>query len=425
MIRTTAFVRRVLTLALAVTPVFLMAADWSQFRGPGSLGVSGESGLPTTWSDNENIVWKTKLPGPGSSSPITTENRILLTCYSNYGASKEAPGEISQLRRHLVCLDRSGGQILWDSTVEPKLPEQAYEGSQQQHGYASSTPVTDGQHVYVFFGRAGVYAFDLDGKQLWQTDVGSGIHIWGTATSPVLYENLLILNAAIESGALVALDKQTGREVWRAEGIKDSWGSPSLVDAPGGDQELVLIVNDQVVGFNPASGERLWWCPSPYDVVCTTPLCQNGIVYATGGRKVEMLAIRAGGRGDVTDSHVIWRQNVGSTIPSPVLYEGRIYDVDSRGITISLDAETGEIAPKGRVPNSGTIYASVLAADGKLYVTSREKGVFVLAADPQLEVLAHNELSSDESIFNGSPAVSRGELLIRSDQYLYAIGLAN
>ena len=423
--KSTAHVCCVLILVFALAPVVSLAADWPQFRGPGSLGASDELGLPTTWSDNENIVWKTKLPGPGSSSPITTGDRILLTCYSNYGVSKKEPGEIGKLQRHLVCLDRSSGQILWDRTVEPKLPEQQYKGFQQQHGYASSTPATDGLNVYAFFGRAGVYAFDLEGKQLWRADVGSGIHQWGSAASPVLFENLVIVSAAIESGSLVALDKETGREVWRAEDIKDTWGTPVLVDLPAGGQELVLIIRGQIVGFNPASGERLWSCESPDYFVCGTPVSKNGIVYASGGQKKKMLAIRAGGRGDVTETHVIWQQDVGSNIPSPVLYEGRIYDVDSRGVTISLDAATGEIGPKSRVPNSGTIYASMLAADGKLYVTTREKGVFVLAAGSELEVLAHNELSSDESIFNGSPAVSRGELLIRSDQYLYAIGAAN
>ena len=290
---------------------------------------------------------------------------------------------------------------------------------------ASSTPATDGLNVYAFFGLAGVCAFDLEGKQLWQTDVGSGIHQWGTASSPVLFENLVIVNAAVESGSLVALDKETGHEVWRDENVKDTWGSPTLVDVPGGGQELVLIIRGQIVGFNPASGERLWWCSSPDYFVCGTPISENGVVYASSGRKKKMMAIRAGGRGDVTETHVIWQQDVGSNIPSPVLYEGRIYDVDSRGITVCLDAETGEIVSQGRVPNSGTIYASMLAADGKLYVISREKGAFVLAAGPELDVLAHNELSGDDSIFNGSPAVSRGELLIRSDQYLYAIGSAN
>ena len=398
------------------------AEDWTQFRGPGSAGVSEELSLPTSWSGEENVVWKTKLPGPGSSSPITLGDKIYLTCYSGYGVDKMNPGDIANLKRHLICLDRSSGQILWDSPVAAKLPEQAYIGFQQQHGYASSTPVTDGQNLYVYYGRSGVYAFDLEGKELWNTEVGTGTHVWGTATSPVVFGDLVIVNASIESGALVALNKQTGREAWRAEGVLETWGSPSLVELPDGETELVVTTKGSVQGFEPATGEKLWTCASPDYTVCTTPISENGIIYATGGRKKELLAIRAGGRGDVTDTHVLWKQDIGSNIPSPVLYEGKIYDVDSRGLGMCVDAATGEVIKRERVPDAGGVYASLTAADGKLYLITREKGAFVLAAGDDLDVIAHNEIKTDSSIFNASPIVSRGELLIRSDENLYCIG---
>ncbi len=414
--------RRWLRAFICAAPLLFVAADWPQFRGPGSQGTSDESGIPVEWSDDTNVVWKTELPGRGSSSPIILGDRVYLTAYSGYGLDRHKPGELSELKRHLVAVDRANGNIVWDTSVAAKTPEQEYSGFETEHGYASSTPVTDGKQIYAFYGRSGVYAYDLQGRQLWDSEVGVKTHIWGTATSPLLYDNLVIVNASIESDALVALDKSDGYEVWRAEGLGPNWGSPTLVQLPGGDVELVLLVEGSVLGFDPGTGERLWSCKLAEDGPCSTPVSAGGIVYVTGGQKKAVLAIRAGGRGDITDSHVLWKQDVGSNIPSPVLHAGHIYVIDNRGRAYCLDAESGEVLYRERLPKSGLIYASPLAAGDRIYLVTRRRGTFVLPASPEFKVLAKNQFSSDSSQFNASPAIGEGRMFIRSDQSLYCIG---
>lgn len=183
-------------------------SDWLRFRGPngeGSLRDDQQRG-PVSWTATENIKWKVDLPGPGSSSPIVVGDKVFVTCWSGYGLDREAPGDQSQLRRHLVCCDRQTGKILWDQAVAPYLPEDRYGGMFAEHGYASHTPVSDGERVYAFFGKTGAVAFDMDGMQIWQQRVGteSGMNNWGSASSPILFDNLLIVTATAESEALVA-----------------------------------------------------------------------------------------------------------------------------------------------------------------------------------------------------------------------------
>ena len=192
-------------------------ADWLQFRGPGGSGIAPDKNTPLTWSGTANLAWKTEMPGAGAASPIVVGDKVLVTCYSGYGLDKDDPGEQKNLKRHVVCADRRSGKILWQRDIEATLPEAAYQGPFiTLHGYASSTPISDGKLVYVFLGRSGVYAFDLDGKQQWKADVGKGTYGWGTGTSPVLHKDLLVVNASVESQSLVALNKKTGAEVWKA-----------------------------------------------------------------------------------------------------------------------------------------------------------------------------------------------------------------
>jgi len=200
-----------------------LADDWPQFRGPDSLGVSQTKNLPVTWSDTENLIWKTAMPGSGSSSPIALGGKLYVTCYSRYGLDQD-PGEMEDLAFHVVCIDGRSGTIIWDKKIKPVLPESK---SVRDHGYAAQTPATDGKHLYIFFGKSGVFKFDLNGEQIWQTSVGTKVHGWGSGTSPVLYKNLVIVNASVESRSLVAIDKTSGpvekrsggRRVWTLPGI--------------------------------------------------------------------------------------------------------------------------------------------------------------------------------------------------------------
>jgi outer membrane protein assembly factor BamB len=270
--------------------------------------------------------------------------------------------------------------------------------------------------------KAGVLAYDLAGKQLWKASVGTRTHNWGSGSSPVLYKNLVIVNAGVESGAVVALDKTNGNQVWKSGGIRRSWATPVLVDVKGGKQELVLSVESKVIGLDPQTGKELWSCEGINDYICSSVVARDGIVYAIGGRRGTALAVRSGGRGDVTSTHRLWEKNVGSNVPSPVVLGDYLYWVNHSGTAYCLKAATGEQEYSRRVPGARQVYASAVAADGKLYVVSRDSGTFVLAARPKFEVLARNTFAGDRSIFNGSPAVSNGRLFLRSNQYLYCVG---
>lgn len=400
--------------------------DWPRFRGPEGLGISEVKGLPLEWSASENIVWKTDLPGPGASSPITYGDHIYATCYTGYGLRVQSPGDESNLVRHLICMDRDSGDIVWNSRTPSRQGVSNYKSWIALHGFASSTPVCDGERVYCFFGSSGVYAFDLSGEEQWNADVGQQTHGFGTGGSPVLHDNLLIVNASVESGSLVALDKQTGREVWRAEGVRESWNTPVMVDA-GGHVELVVDTKDKLRAFDPATGRELWQCAGsqPPRYLCPSPIVHNGIIYATHGSRGPLSAVRAGGSGDATNSHRLWVQpKVASNVPSPVYHNSYIYSVREEGGVLScVNVEDGEIVFQERLqPSPGRIYASPLVADGKIYLVSRENGAYVLSAEPQFKQLAHNVIEGDDSIFNGSLVVSRGQLLMRSDKALYCIG---
>jgi len=394
------------------------AADWPQFRGPGGQGVSSEKGLPATWGEHENLVWKAELPGPGTSSPIFFGNRIFLTSYSGFNVPGERGGDMSQLKRHMVCLDRKTGKKLWDTAVPAKLPEQ--ETIRDGHGYASSTPVADAQRVYAFFGKSGVYAFDHSGKQIWQTGVGSNLHGWGSAASPILYNDLLIVNASVESESLYALNRATGVVVWRTGGIKESWNTPIVVRPRGGNPELVVAIMGKILGFDPATGKELWSCKTDIGWYMVPSLVVEGdVIYCIGGRSGGALAVRAGGRGDVTGTHRLWTGNKGSNVSSPIVHKGHLYWMhENQGLVFCAEAKTGKIVYQQRVDRADQVYASPLLADGRLHYLTRGGKTFVIAARPEYELIATNDLR-DGSVFNASPVAIDGRLFIRSDKYLY------
>ncbi len=395
--------------------------DWPRFRGPGGMGISAAANLPTQWSETENIAWKTALPGAGASSPIVLGDHIYLTSYTGYLVPGENGGSLDALQRHLLCLNRADGSIVWNQAVKARLPE---EDRIRDHGYAANTPVADAERVYAFFGKSGVVAYDHQGTQLWQAEVGSKTNGWGTAASPVLYQDLVIVNASIESESLVALDRKTGAEKWRAGGIREAWNTPLIVKSPAGDDELIVATHGKVLAFEPSSGQQLWSCDTNITwYMVPSVVAAEGVVYILGGRSgTASLAVRAGGRGNVTATHRLWTSNKGSNVSSPVVHGGRLYWLhDQLGIAYCAEAKTGELVYEKRLDRAGQVYASTLLADGHLYYLTRTGRTFVVEAQPEFELLSTNDLR-DGSVFNGSPVVAGNQILIRSDKYLYCLG---
>lgn len=405
------------------------AADWPRFRGPNGTGISSDTSVPLEWSATKNIIWKTALPGRGASSPIVWQDRIYVTAYSGYGLTKDDPwSNRDKLRRHLLCVNRRDGALLWKADHGGVMKEHGIGDYLDLHGYASSTPVADASGVYVYYGNGGVIAYGQDGQQKWHKELGRKIHSWGSASSPILFENLLIIHADIETHAMLAFDKQTGREIWRVPTGKqdygDSWSTP-LLAVVGGKPELVFhrSVGDPatLAAIDPRTGAALWECGVLKNYLCSTPVAHNGVIYTIAYQKAA--AVRAGGRGDVSQSHVLWKINKGSEVCSPLYYESHLYwTSENGGIAYCVDAATGQTVYQERLPDTDRIYASGVLAEGRIYYPSRKKGTYVIPAKPKFQLLAHNVIESDTSVFNGTPAISHSQLFLRSDNYLYCIG---
>jgi hypothetical protein len=407
-------------------------ADWPRFRGPDGNGVAGDAKPPTTWSESENVKWKTPLPGPGSSSPIISGDRVFVTCYSGYG-DDSGEGSLEKLQRHLLCVDRASGKILWDSKVPAELPEDPYSGFITEHGYASSTPVTDGERVYVFFGKTGVLAFDFSGRELWRVNVGkeSGNRHWGSGASLVLFQDKVIVNASEESQSIRALDKMTGKEVWKAESktLELSYGTPALM--PSGERtDLVIAVPGEIWGMNPDSGKLRWFASTEMTGnVSPSVTTDDGVIYANGGfPSLGSAAVRGGGKGDVTSTNILWESKDASYVPSPVISGGHLFVVNDQGFALCLDAKDGKSIFRERLPGASAqgrggkpFYASTVLANGLIYAVSRQNGTFVFEAKPEFKLISQNKLAGDDSQFNGTPAVVDRQLFLRSNKNLYCL----
>ncbi|MFG0294274.1 MAG: PQQ-binding-like beta-propeller repeat protein [Maioricimonas sp. JB045] len=410
---------------LAVVPFLFCslvasAGDWPGFLGPGCAARSDES-VPVTWSETENLLWKVDLPGSGSSSPVIVGDRVVVTCY--VGGNSPV--------RHVLCFDRTTGESLWSVDFPVDYREDPYQGYITEHGYASNTPVTDGENLYVFLGKGGVHSLSLDGEKRWSVDVGKGSsnREWGSAASLVLHGDKVIVNAAEEARAIFALDKATGKEVWRtdADMLELTYGTPRIVSIDGGDDELVISVPGEVWGLNPENGKLRWYAESPLaGNVCPSVVVDGETVYSFGGfRSSGSVAIQAGGKGDVSDDHLLWTSRSSSYVATPLLHEGRFYWIDDRGIAYCTSAADGELIYRERVDDLGggrPVYASPVLIGGRIYVVTRRDGTIVYPPGDAFEPIARNRFAGDDTDFNASPAVSDGKLYLRSDQALYCVG---
>ncbi|MCO8122965.1 PQQ-like beta-propeller repeat protein [Stieleria sp. TO1_6] len=403
-----------------IVPATAQAQQWNRFRGPDGSGVV-PADLPTTWSETEHLAWKTDLPGKGSSSPVVWNNRVFLTAYTGYAMDVEAPGDRDALMLHVLCLSLDDGKLIWDCPVKPAAEEQALGKRVAEHGYASPTPCVDDSGVYAFFGPSGIVAVSHDGDIRWRRSLGTQAVGFGAAASPILYQDLVIQNASIESGTLFGLDQSTGETRWQADGITKAWTTPTLIQLESGSVELVLNQQDTILGFDPATGQRLWNCDGIDDYVVPCVVAQDGLLYCSGGRSNQTVVVRPGGRGDVSQSHLVWHQSRGANVTSPIVVGDHLYWSHDKSIALCLRTADGEEMFRERMPTRSRVYGSIVSDGSKLFLTTRDKGVLVLAAAPEYKELAVNVLGDDSERFNATPAIVGNRLLLRSDKRLYCI----
>jgi outer membrane protein assembly factor BamB len=382
---------------------------WPQWRGPSGQGLVESKGYPDTWSATENVLWKAQVPGRGHSSPIVWRDRIFLTT-AHDGS-----------RRALLCFHRADGRLLWESAVPAP---RTVEGLHRKNSYASATPATDGERVYALFGDAGLAAFDFNGKQVWHYPFGATSNYHGQAGSPLLYKDRVIFYQDQRSNAFIAaIDAKTGKELWKTPRTESvGWGTPVAIHA-GTRDEIVVSGQYTVRAYDPDSGKELWSVKGTTMEVTPTPAVAHGLVFCPSGRAGPTLAIKPGGSGDVTASHVVWQTPRGSPfIPSPLVYGEHLYLVnDMTSIATCLEAKTGKLVWQERLGEARRegFSASPLAVDGKIFFTNDDGETFVVAAGPQFHLLRVNRLGEQTL---ATPALVDGKWYFRTATHLLAIG---
>ena len=385
------------------------ARYWSRWRGPSGQGLVEGTGYPDRWSETENVVWRAEVPGSGNSSPIVWGDRIFLTT-----------GRTGGRQLSILAYRRSDGALLWETDVAPGGREYVH----PKNGPAAATPVTDGERVYASFGSRGLVAVDFDGNRLWHTEVGQIDNYHGPAGSPLLYRDRIILYQDQQPhGFVAAYDTATGAEVWRTEREATvGWGTPAAIRV-GDHDELVVSSSRSVNAYDPATGEELWRCRGNNFEVIPTPVVEAGLVFCTSGRAGPTLAIRPGGRGDVTDTHVAWTTPRGSPfVPSPLAHDGYLYTInDMASIVTGFRAATGEVLWQGRLGRAVRegFSASPVLVDGKVFFTNDDGITFVLRAGPEFDLLHTNDIGARTL---ASPALVDGYWSIRTVDELIAIG---
>ena len=416
--------------------------NWTRFLGANGRASVTSVDVPLEWDANTNIQWKTAIPGPGSSSPVVVQDQVFLTCYTGYGvepvedpkASDTKAGNIEALTRHLLCLNRHTGEIVWRKSIDNSSVknEDPYKGYITYHGYATNTPLTDGKWVYAFFGKAGLVAFDLQGNEKWRrTFEGEPNQMrWGSAASPIFYQDQLIINAIDEYGKILSLNKTNGEINWEFDAqSRMAYSTPGLITTAEGKTELVLAVPQKVYGLDPNTGEQKWFASTTLEnEVNASIIVEDDIAYIYGGyQAVGSLAVRAGGSGDVTDSHVLWTSRDTSYVSTPVMKDEHLYWINKSGIAYCVDAATGEQKYKARVPaltggRGVKMFASMVLVGDNILSVSRTAGTTVWKANPEeFQLVGQNRIEGDDSPFNGTPAIDGGQLFLRSNRFLYCI----
>ena len=439
--------RIALTVLMVIVPCVLAHADdWPQWRGPDGNGVSQETGLPVTWGKDTNIAWRARLGGQGISSPIVSGDLVIVT--SQVGRGDVRPGNHPTLGGRggefpeeqsmggaadegvvflVEAYHRADGRRLWQYRLAAVRTAETLPEVHFKTNLANPSPSTDGERIYAWFGTGQLVAVDFKGKLVWEKhlakEYGSYAITWGHSSSPTLYGNTLILLCDHDPASyLLALDKLTGKQVWKADRGKGlrSYSTPLVVSGPQGD-ELVVNSSARLEGYDPKTGNRLWYYDEPNQFPIQVPSFGGGVIYAGRGyRSGPYMAISPGGRGDIAGTaNLLWHVPTGAPyVSSLVQYQGVVYLASDAGILQAADAKTGKRLFQGRT--GGNLYtATPIAGDGKVYFLSESGETVVLKASREFEILARNRL---EGRFLASPLIANGLLVLRSDNELIAVG---
>jgi outer membrane protein assembly factor BamB len=439
---------RALAIAAAapVLVAVLHADDWPHWRGPRGIGVSTETGLPERWSASENIGWKAPLAGLGVSTPIASGDFVIVTSQVGAGTKKAgrhptltqggdpsaageralgvgAPADPAGGARFVVeAFRRADGRRAWVYQIDAEGPRPEVH---EKHNMASPSPTSDGERIYAWFATGQIVALDVNGKLVWQRKLGEeggAFDVnWGHSSSPTLYEDLLLLLCDHESSSyLLAVDKRTGKDRWRVDRGKGraSYSTPVVVQGPTGP-EMIVNSSERLDAYDPRNGAHLWFTGGSNRFPIPTPTLMDGVLYTSRGyRSGPYLAIRPGGRGDIIGTHVIWESPTGAPyVSSLVAYDGLVYMSNDNGVVNVVDAKSGERIWQERV--GGVFSASPVAADGKIYMLSESGEMVVLKAGRPPAILARNDIGERTL---ASPAISNGQIFIRTDRSLVAIG---
>jgi outer membrane protein assembly factor BamB len=431
---------RVVVLASVV--IVAAAENWPSFRGAQARGVSDRAKVPVTWntSTGENIAWKTEIPGLGHSSPVIWGDRIFLTTAistnRNMVFERELKGPIDRRQDaarqeyRVLAIDRKSGKIVWNrlaTAAEPRVLRHPH------NSYASSTPATDGKRVVAFFGSEGLYCYRLNGKLAWKKELGvldQGAfdvpdYQWGTAASPILWQDTVIVQVDMHRGSfLAAFDADTGKELWRTpRDSKPAWSTPTVVESST-RSELVANGVEHVCGYDPATGKELWRLKGTSMISVPTPFSANELIYVFSGYFRNMrrsYAIRPGATGDITGSTewIAWMSEDAPYLSTPVVVDDYLYTLSTRGVLAGIHAKTGESLFQQRLGLGTPFSASLVAANGVVYAVNELGEFYIFRAAPKYDEIAKVELG--ETVM-ATPAVSDGTLFVRGEKHLYAIG---
>ena len=423
---------------LLLAPALFAATDpaaWPKWRGPHETGVANGT-APVEWSDTKNIVWKAAIPGRGHSSPVLWGNLVFLTtavpltepaaATAGGGGGRGAGGGFAAGVEHkfvAMALDRKTGKTVWEKTLLTATP---HEGYHFRYGsFASNSPVTDGKLVFAFFGSRGIYALDLKGNVVWQKTFGKMRMrlAFGEGVPTVLHEDRLLLNFDQEDGSyLLALDKNTGKEIWKIERDEPSSWSPPAVTVVAGRKQIVVAASKKVRAYDFLTGKLIWECAGLGSNVIPAPVFHNNtVIVMSGHREPNRMAIKLGRDGDLTGTDAVVWQNTKSNsyTPSPVLHNGRLYFVTDNGILSAINATTGELLYTERLPGTYSLKASLVGANGNLYVSTEQGDVLVVKMSDKFELVATNKMTDE--FFIATPAIADGEIYLRGKNTLYLI----